>query len=48
MTRDQIVKRISELREKLRMVPPDQSEPIIQEINKLSDRLVKGEYNDAD
>ena len=48
MTRKQIVEKISELREKLRKVQHDQSEPIIQEINKLSDRLVKGEYDDAD
>ena len=48
MTRKELVEKISELREKLREKSLDQSDPIIQEINKLSQQIVDGEYDDAD
>lgn len=48
MTRDQLAKRIAELRKELRGMCSDQIEPIIDEINRLSDQIVNGEYDDAE
>jgi hypothetical protein len=48
MTRDQLVERIAELRKELRGMCSDQSGPTIDEINRLTDQIVNGEYDDAE
>lgn len=49
MTRDQIVEKISELRKEiLNKTAPEEYEPILKEIDELSQRIVDGEYDDAD
>ena len=48
MTRDQLVERIAELRKELRSICSDQSDLKIDEINRLTDHIVNGEYDNAE